>query len=135
MGLELGGKIGRARVTQIDRVNGGTKPQNSSISALQEQIKRLQDLLHEERKKSAQKDIEIESYKERLAAHDLSDFSGATIYMGRPVITPAQAADRAGTTIYTVSRYLNSNYWQGAQLANGRWFVFADQPLHVKRRK
>lgn len=134
MGLELGGKIGRARVAQIDRVNGA-KPQHASVEALLDQVKRLQDLLHEERQRSAQKDVEIEGYKERLAASNTADFSGATIYMGRPAITPAQAAERAGTTIYTVSRYLNSGHWQGAQLVNGRWWVFADQPLNVKRRK
>jgi len=51
-----------------------------------------------------------------------------------PVITPKEAAERAGVSVATVSRYLMTGWWRGRQEANGRWLVFLNQDLVPKGR-
>lgn len=53
---------------------------------------------------------------------------------GRPVLTPEQASKQTGIKLHTVYRYLRSGWWK-SEHDNGRYVVYADQPLNKKPRK
>jgi hypothetical protein len=75
--------------------------------------------------------------KERLASYEDSSsnhVADSGVMLGtRPTITQGEAARRAGVSVATANRYLNTGYWQGVQMSGNRWFVFADQALKKKK--
>lgn len=50
---------------------------------------------------------------------------------GRPVMSLSAAAQQTGVSYLTAWRYVTTEWWHGVQV-DGKWFVFADQPLTVK---
>lgn len=57
------------------------------------------------------------------------------MYNNRPVISAAEAAQRADVSIATVNRYCQSGHWQAAQPDGLHWVVYSDQSLSKKSRK
>lgn len=56
---------------------------------------------------------------------------GALDVKGRPVMTMKQAADAAGVSVATVSRYCDQSRWESTKVG-GRVLIYADQPLVKK---
>lgn len=122
--------IGRARVAQIDRVNGKADAQASVDDWLQR--------VAPERAESA-RDAEIARLRARVEQLEaqLAELAlpGGLALGQRPVITAMQAVRRTGLSLPTVNRYCNDGHWDAELLEDGIWLIFADQPLAPKERK
>lgn len=77
----------------------------------------------------------LERQLARLQAQLDAQLPGGHTLGQRPVITAVNAARQTRLSLATVNRYLHSGFWQGEQGDDGRWFVFADQPLLPKERR
>lgn len=65
----------------------------------------------------------------QLAEHVRPARTAPLMLHGRPVLTTAEAAQRAGVSVSQANRYLTSGWWSGVQGDNGHWKVYADQSL------
>jgi excisionase family DNA binding protein len=123
--------IGRARVSQIDRVNS---TDDSRVQELRSQIADLQRLLDSEREQNRRLQAQLDGITG--PSRGGNSRSATMLHNGRPVITPMQAAAQLGVSLSTVIRYLNEGRWEAAQIAgSNRWLVYADQTLARKDRK
>lgn len=124
-------KVGRAMAIQIDRVNSARKAHSLRESDLLDDVARLEAEL-------ARKDQRIKELELLLAAYDVTGSTGETqrgpSYGQRPTITAVEAAQRAGVSLATVTRYVQSGYWEGIPPRRGhnRLLVYSDQPLTSK---
>lgn len=123
--------LAKAMVTQLDRVNRkehslGEADLLDEIDALQADNARLQKRIGE---------LEL-----LLAAYDVIDNAPETpgpAYGQRPTITANEAAQRAGVSLATVTRYVQGGWWEGIPPRRGhnRLLVYSDQPLMSKGTK
>lgn len=137
MVVQITPQIGHAMKVQVMREKT-TWNQIKDLADANRRIDQLQAALDRATRESADKDAEIERLTERLASGENSgeqpSRSGSQLILAnRPVITPSEAARRAGVSVATVSRYLHTGWWQGEKSSNGRWFIFDDLPLNSKR--
>lgn len=119
--------VTRAMSIQLDRVNT-RKAHSLGEADLLDEIACLQDEL-------ARKDRRIAELERLLAAYDVTEAAHpGPSYGQRPTITAHEAAQRAGVSLATVTRYVASGFWEGIPPRRGhnRLLVYSDQPLTSK---
>jgi hypothetical protein len=108
--------IAQSMAAQLDRVNGSPAKLIERIVELEAENNRLRAAL---RQNNDQRD----------------DWHGKRLN-GRPVLTIAEAAQKAGVSYFVAYRYVTKHdYWQADQTDSGDWLVYADQPLARKPAK
>lgn len=126
-----------AMAQQLDRVNGAPEAVASALYNLQQDhyaLTRRYEILKERFDKSERENKRL---RELLgAAEDTRGSVAPMTYNGRPVLTQSEAARQARISVATVSRYVNSGYWEAAQEPDSnRWLIYADRPLVLKEQK
>lgn len=122
--------VTRAMAMQLDRVNSARKPHSLGEADLLDQL--------------AERDAEIARLQKRLgemelllAAYEVTtgvEPPRGPSYGQRPTITAVEAAQRAGVSLASVTRYVQSGHWEGIPPRRGhnRLLVYSDQPLTSK---
>lgn len=127
--------IGRARVAQVERVNGVSRDLAEDRQSVAQAAMAITN------QRLAEARAEIEHLRDRLALYETEGAHGnlrllgapATLtFAGRPVLTADQVAQQVGRSLATVSRYCASGFWQAEQVG-GQWLIYADQALTTKR--
>lgn len=130
-------QLGRVMAAQVDRANADPDKLQEHLQEARATIARLQQLLHQ--KDATIADLYAQMSMNQITAPDeprTDAITGMQTYNGRPVITPAEAAQRTWLSRSTVNRYINNGHWEAVQLKNSnRWMVYADQPLGKKPTK
>lgn len=120
-------RVTHAMITQLDRVNSA----RSAEEDLRAQLREAEAELAAARRKIGELELLLEAYGVVEATVDAP--RGAQ-YGNRPTISARQAAERAGVSLATVTRYVESGHWEGIKPRRGLHglLVYADQPLMSK---
>lgn len=130
--------VGRARVAQIERVNGEAREMPAEAHNLVRPVVSFGSVptRDENAVRLRCEALEAQLAEAHAAIADLRaqlDSRGLT-YNSRPVLTSKQAAEALGRTLSTVSRYCASGHLAHVRV-NGELFIYSDQPLAPKERK
>lgn len=123
--------VTRAMALQIDRVKGARQAHSLGEADLLDQLAEADATI-------ARLQARINELELLLAAYDVTvaapDAARGPSYGQRPTITAVEAAQRAGVSLATVTRYVQSGFWDGIPPRRGhnRLLVYSDQPLTSK---
>jgi Fic family protein len=119
--MVISNRIGHAMSQQLDRVNNSQE--------------RLQERIDELERTNARLREQLRKAHDRIEVYELDTpyYPVGLTYSGRPTLTAAEAATAAGVSRATVTRYVQSGYWQGDRIG-GRLMIYGDQPLTAKRK-
>lgn len=133
-------QLGVAMSQQVERVNNNPDVLRDLLQEARDTIANLRQLLHQKDARIA--DLSAQIRLAQITAPRMTDepvtdvVTGMQTYNGRPVITPAEAAQRTWLSRSTVNRYINSGHWEAVQIkGSNRWVIYADQPLGKKATK
>ena len=117
----------RALVAQMDRVNGARSDANLAmqLTEARERIAKLERRINE-------LELLLCSYEDSAPA--VPQPARGLWHHGERVITAAEAAQLAGVSLSTVSRYCASGFWRAHRDASNRWLIVATGTLPVKHR-
>jgi len=97
------------------------------IVELEAQIEALQTTLQEARDELARLRVLVDENHFSPSEDTISE---------RPWLTMEQVSRREGVSLSTISRYLNSGYWQGEKVGHPyKWHIYADQVFRRKSRR
>ncbi len=126
-------QIANAMLAQVERVNDSPERLREIIAEQDDQIEKLKAALAAAHDILDQVAPDAIRRPKAAGASRTRDILEATTHNGKPVLSVAEAADRARVNYFTAVRYLQSGWWRG-ELVRNRWMVYADQPLTKKRR-
>lgn len=127
-------QVAHAMALQLDRVNAARAAHAPPDQASRDRI----DALEAENARLCARIAELELLLEAYGAIDsTAEATRGPSYGQRPTITAVEAAQRAGVSLATVTRYVQSSYWEGIPPRRGhnRLLVYSDQPLTSKSTK
>ncbi len=125
-------KVAHAMALQVDRVNA--RRMALPESDMLEKMIDLEDEVARLRKRIAELELLLEAYDVTTGTQDAQR---GPSYDQRPTITAVEAAQRAGVSLATVTRYVKGGWWDGIPPRRGhnRLLVYSDQPLTSKATK